>query len=126
MISLSGNSSKSSKKYFNIFNYLQHLNNISALDWHPKTDLLLSASTDRGVLVWAYDAQFKGLIPGMANVKETKANIDASWNHRGDKFCVGAASGKVFIGTFSKANNFWIGQTLSKIKSIICIQLEQK
>lgn len=50
----------------------------------------------------------------MAVVKETKANIDASWNHRGDKFCVGAASGHVFIGQFSKANNFWIGQTLSK------------
>lgn len=51
----------------------------------------------------------------MAVVKETKANIDASWNHRGDKFCVGAASGHVFIGQFSTANNFWIGQTLSKL-----------
>ena len=50
----------------------------------------------------------------MANVKETKANIDAAWNYRGDKFCVGAASGQVFIGIFSQANNFWIGQTLSK------------
>lgn len=77
--------------------------------------MLLSSSTDRGVLVWSYDKQFNGLRPTMAVVKETKANIDASWNHRGDKFCVGAASGHVFIGQFSTANNFWIGQTLSKL-----------
>lgn len=47
--------------------------------------------------------------PNLAVVKETKANIDGNWNHRGDKFCVAAASGNVFIGSFSEANNFWIG-----------------
>ena len=43
-------------------------------------------------------------------MKESKANIDGKWNHRGDKFCIGSASGNVFIGTFSKANGFWIAQ----------------
>jgi WD40 repeat protein len=31
----------------------EHFNVISSLDWHPKTNLLMSASTDRGVIVWA-------------------------------------------------------------------------
>ena len=79
-----------------------------ALDWHPKTDLLLSASTDRGVLVWGFDAQFKGLRPTMCVVKEPKANLDATWNARGDKFAVGTASGNVFIGVYDKDQQFWI------------------
>jgi WD40 repeat protein len=47
-------------------------------------------------------------------VKETKSNIDAAWNHAGNKFCVGAASGNVFIGKFSTANNFWVAMPISK------------
>ena len=48
------------------------------------------------------------MMPNLAVIKETKANIDGKWNHRGDKFCVGTASGNVFVGKYSAANNFWI------------------
>ena len=30
----------------------EHFSIISSLDWHPVTNSLLSASTDRGVIVW--------------------------------------------------------------------------
>jgi len=30
----------------------EHFNVISALDWHPKTNLLLSCSVDRGTIIW--------------------------------------------------------------------------
>ena len=33
----------------------EHYNVIMALDWHPKTNLLLSASADRGVVVWDFN-----------------------------------------------------------------------
>ena len=82
---------------------------MSSLDWHKQTNLLLSSSTDRGVIVWDDSADMSGLKPTLAVVKEPKSNIDAAWNHSGNKFCVGAASGNVFIGTFSSANNFWVG-----------------
>ncbi len=82
---------------------------MSALDWHADKDLLLSVSTDRGALVWSADTATNGYRPTLAVIKETKANIDGAWNHRGDKFCIGSASGSVFIATFSTSNNFWIG-----------------
>jgi hypothetical protein len=44
----------------------------------------------------------------MTAIKESKANIDGAWNVRGDKFCVGAASGNVFIATYSQDDGFWI------------------
>ena len=80
---------------------------ISSLDWHPKTNLLLSASTDRGVIVWEPGTKNE-FLPQLGMIKEYKANLDGSWNHRGDKFCVGASSGTIYIGTYSPNNNFWV------------------
>ena len=88
---------------------------VSSLDWHGERNLLLSVSSDRGAIVWNYDAESKDLRPNLVVIKETKANIDGRWNHRGDKFCVGSASGNVFICSYSEANNFWIGMKISKL-----------
>jgi actin related protein 2/3 complex subunit 1A/1B len=30
----------------------EHFNVITSMDWHPKTNLLLSGSADRGCIVW--------------------------------------------------------------------------
>ena len=71
------------------------------------TNQLLSSSTDRGIIVWSVNAeQGNRLMPNLCAVKELKSNLSASWNGRGDKFCVGGSSGHVFIGTYNTALNF--------------------
>ena len=45
-------SSPDISKWTKVANLKEHFNIISSLDWHPTTNLLLSASTDRGVIVW--------------------------------------------------------------------------
>jgi WD40 repeat protein len=30
----------------------EHFSLVTALDWHPQTGLLLSCSSDRGIIVW--------------------------------------------------------------------------
>ena len=42
------------------------------------------------------------------NIKELKANLDAQWNYRGDKICVGSSSGHVYVGKFNQEVNFWV------------------
>lgn len=54
----------------------------------------------------------------MAVIKETKSNIDGSWNHLGNKFCVGASSGNVFIGTYDALNGFWVTESLNGKKPL--------
>ena len=54
------------------------------------------------------------LLPQMAVIKESKSNIEAVWNHAGNKFVVGASSANVFIGKFNEAANFWAAITISK------------
>jgi hypothetical protein len=51
--------------------------------------------------VWKEDPDTRQLMPNMCQILELKANNDACWNHRGDKFCVGSASGHVFIGSYN-------------------------
>ena len=46
----------------------EHFNVITALKWHPVTDLLISASADRGVIVWKQDGDC--FHPQMGMVKE--------------------------------------------------------
>ena len=87
----------------------QHYSNVSTLEWHPTTNQLLSASTDRGLIVWTHNPdQNNKLMPTLCAIKELKANMFASWNHRGDKFCVAGSSGHVFVGTFEHNLNFWV------------------
>lgn len=69
----------------------------------------------------------------MCAVKELKSNLFASWNHRGDKFCVGGSSGHVFIATFNDQLNFWLaasqteepplGKPLHKA-SVTCVRFD--
>jgi len=66
------------------------------------------------VIVWEESKEVNGLKPTLAVVKEPKSNIDAAWNHTGNKFGVGASSGNVFIGYYSEHNNFWVAATISK------------
>ena len=48
------------------------------------------------------------MMPNLVAVKELKSNLFASWNPRGDKFCVGGSSGHVFVGTHNVDLNFWV------------------
>lgn len=91
---------------------------MSSLDWHPETNLLLSASTDRGVIVWEHSKDINGLKPQLAVIKETKSNIDAAWNHAGNKFVVGASSGNVFVGHYNAAAGFWVATSISGKKAL--------
>ena len=90
----------------------EHFNVITSLEWHPVTGLLISASADRGVIVWKKEGE--EFMPQLGMIKEQRANLDASWNYRGDKFSIASSSGCVYVGTYFEANNFWVAHTVSK------------
>lgn len=52
-------------------------------------------------------------MPQLCQIKELKANTDACWNPKGDKFAVGAASGLVFVGSYDAQNSFWVARSLT-------------
>jgi len=91
----------------------EHFNIISALDWHPQTNLLLSCSVDRGTIVWEQNAEGK-FLPQMGVNQEKMANLDGVWNTKGDKYVVAASSGNVYVGRYYADNNFWVAHGVTK------------
>ena len=53
-------------------------------------------------------------MPQLGMIKEQRANLDAAWNHRGDKFAIASSTGCVYVGTYFAGNNFWVAHTVSK------------
>jgi len=82
------------------------------------TGLLLSCSSDRGIIVWKEDATTKKMMPQLCSIRELKSNNDACWNMRGDKFCVGSASGHVYSGYYNNEVNLWIATSLTENKPL--------
>ena len=80
---------------------------MSALDWHPETNMLLSASYDRSCIVW--DQNEAGMfMPQQCVTREAIANIDAAWNCFGNKFAVGSSSGMVRQCYYNASVKMWI------------------
>jgi len=46
------NGSADISKWNKVATLKEHFDQVTALDWHPKTNNLLSTSVDRGVIVW--------------------------------------------------------------------------
>ena len=65
----------------------------------------------------------------MGVFEELRANLDASWNISGDKFCVATSSGNIYIGSDDKQNNFWVAHALDEKKpthkaSVVCARFD--
>ena len=106
----------------------EHFSLVQSLDWHPKTNLLLSASTDRAVIVWNQTEQ-GNFMPKMGILRELKANYDAAWNTNGTKFCVGSSSGFVYVGSYQEEANFWVAHPMKKDKpthkaTVVCTRFD--
>lgn len=56
-------------------------------------------------------------MPKLCLIKELKSNLDAQWNHRGDKICVGASSGHMYVGTYDETQGFWVIQQYAENQS---------
>lgn len=108
------NGSQNVKDWERIAVLKEHFDIITALDWHPTTDLLLSASVDRGVYVWKPKANSNEFEPQIGMIKEKIANICSQWNHRGDKYVVGSSSGFIYVGFYNPNNNFWVAYPVNK------------
>jgi WD40 repeat protein len=115
-------------KWTKVATLKEHFNVIMSLDWHPKTNLLLSASADRGIIVWK--PQGDSFTPQIGMNQEKKAHLHATWNHRGDKFCVGSSSGHVYLAEFNENNNFWVAQPIKKKPvhkaSVVCVRFDSQ
>lgn len=82
----------------------EHHQQVSAVDWHPITNRIISASHDRSVFVWDLTTVWK---PALVSFYQTRGVLDVSWSDKGDKFVAGTGSKNIGIGFWDENLSMW-------------------
>jgi actin related protein 2/3 complex subunit 1A/1B len=80
---------------------------VSAVDWHPETNSIISASHDRNILVFTYNSSKNTWIPDIVHLNHRLAVLDVKWSVRGDKFVAATGSKLIATGYYSSEQNWW-------------------
>lgn len=85
---------------------------VSAIDWSPVTNKIVSCSHDRNAFVWTFQpasrdepASWK---PALVVLRIDKAAIDVKWSLEGLRFAVTSAAKCVPVCTYEVANDWYV------------------
>jgi actin related protein 2/3 complex, subunit 1A/1B len=96
-----------------------HLQYISAVDWHPQTNRIISSSHDRNILVWNFNSTKNSWNPELVNLKVKVSILDVKWSNRGDKFVATTGSKLVATGYYEKEFNMWNCKAMKEHRSSV-------
>lgn len=87
----------------------QHGQAVSALDWHPLTNRILSVAQDRTGFVWEFNAKTREWVPSMLMLEAAmkRGLTCCAWSCDGDRAYVGSAAANIAIGMWDKENSWW-------------------
>lgn len=108
-----------SSKWQRSFTLKQHDFVVSAIDWHPVTNAIVTCSHDRSAFVWVFDAANKVWNPQVVILQHRMACMDVKWSPDGRKFAVASGSKKAMICFFEATNNWWVAKETRKHKSTV-------
>lgn len=99
------------------FRLTEHTGYISGIDWHPKTNLIVTAGHDRNAYVWKFEGgEWK---PTLVILRINRAATDVKWSPDGQKFAVASGAKCVPVCHFEESNNWWISKMIKKHKSTV-------
>jgi actin related protein 2/3 complex subunit 1A/1B len=95
----------------------EHSEYISAIDWAPSTNLIVTAAHDRNAYVWKQEGgSWK---PTLVILRINRAATGVRWSPNGTKFAVSSGSRCVPVCHFEEAGNWWISKMIKKHKSTV-------
>jgi len=96
----------------------QHDLRVSAIDWAPKSNRIVTCSADRNAYVWNYvNGSWK---PTLVLLRINRAATCVKWSPNEEKFAVGSGAKLISVCYFEEANDWWVSKHIKKqIKSTI-------
>ncbi|KAJ8603154.1 hypothetical protein CTAYLR_004581 [Chrysophaeum taylorii] len=91
---------------------------ISAIDWHPESNFIVTCSHDRNAFVWNYDED-EGWKPSLVILRIERAALCVQWSPDGQKFAVGSSAKCIPVCYYEKDNNWWVSKMIKKHKSTV-------
>lgn len=91
---------------------------VSAIDWHPVTNKIVTCSHDRNAFVWSQDSkgQWK---PTVVLLRTNRANLDVKWSPDGKKFAVASGNKSCMVCWYDAANDWWVSRPAKRAKSSV-------
>jgi len=101
----------------------EHGGAVSAIDWHPETDLIVTSGHDRNAYVWKYDESDGNVWkPTLVILRMNRAVTSVRLAPHGKKFAVTSGAKCVPVCHFEEQNNWWISKMIKKHKStVLCL-----
>jgi len=90
---------------------------ISAIDWHPTSNYIVTCAHDRNAFVWSFDDQEKKWKPSLVILRIERAALDCRWSRDGQKFAVASSAKCVPVCYYESDNNWWVSKMIKKHKS---------
>jgi len=115
-----GNCNKPSCKDWTLLHTLdEHDLLISAIDWSPVTNMIVTCSHDRNAFVWTYDEQETKWKPSLVILRINRAALDVKWSPDGKKFAVASGAKCVPVCYFEEEHDWWVSKHIKKHKSTV-------
>eukprot|EP01086_Lenisia_limosa_P016254 TRINITY_DN591_c0_g2_i7.p1 TRINITY_DN591_c0_g2~~TRINITY_DN591_c0_g2_i7.p1 ORF type:complete len:372 (-),score=147.25 TRINITY_DN591_c0_g2_i7:42-1157(-) len=93
---------------------------ITAVDWAPNSNLIVTCSQDRNAYVWTFDEAEQKWNPTLVILRINRAATDVKWSPSEKKFAVASGAKLVSICYFDDDNDFYIAKHIKKpLKSTI-------
>lgn len=107
-------------KWEEAYQLTEHDHLVTALDWAPKTNRILSCSQDRNAYVWNFEARENEWKPTLVLLRINRAATCCKWSPDENKFAVGSGAKLVSICYYEDENKWWVAKMIKKpIKSTV-------
>jgi len=122
-IYITNGSSEDYSKWKLEYTLTEHDHHVTALDWAPNTNRILSCSQDRNAYVWNFDEQEQVWKPTLVLLRINRAATCCKWSPKEDKFAVGSGAKVVCVCCFEEGNNWWVSKLIKKPHKSTILQL---
>lgn len=90
---------------------------VSAIDWSPVHNKIVTCSHDRNAFVWTFqDGAWK---PSLSILRINRAALCCKWSPDGKKFAVASGANVVPVCEYDKSNDWWVSKMIKKHKSSV-------
>jgi actin related protein 2/3 complex subunit 1A/1B len=87
---------------------------VTAIDWSPVTNKIVSCSHDRNAFVWTYDDDASVWRPSLVLLRIDRAALDVKWSHDGVRFAVASGAKSVPVCTYEASQDWWVSKLIKK------------
>jgi len=101
----------------------EHDHHVTAIDWAPNTNRIVSCSQDRNAYVWTFDASEQVWKPTLVLLRINRAATCCKWSPKENKFAVGSGAKTVCVCCFEEDNNWWVSKQIRKPHKSTILQL---